>query len=471
MATAARKTRGKRNGGPGEARARGFSVQDVYRAEMGEVPEIFQEHWRYLGSKDIPKDRYITTEWHEAEVEKMWSRTWQFACREDELPNVGDQCVYEMPGRRSVLLVRVEPNLIKAYWNACLHRGTMLRNSSGYAPELRCPFHGWTWKLDGSLKGLHCPWDLAHIDPERMSLPELRVARWGGFVFVNADADAEPFEDYASPLPEHWKRWPLAGQTKVAHVTKVLRANWKVAMEAFLEGYHAPTTHPQGMGALSESNIQHDLWKNVARLIYLQGIPSPECPEALSEQEILDLNLKIMGLEEQLELPQGMTARSFVAEMARAQSKTAFGPDFPSYATDAEHIDFILYTLFPNFIIWGGFVNPVVYRFTPYDDDPQMCLMEVIRFAQNPSGKKSTDCRVTWLGVDQTFLEAPELGVLLATVMHQDAGVLDQVQGGLRTTCKPGITLADYQESIVRHHNEVLDEYVLGAAEHVGGAG
>jgi phenylpropionate dioxygenase-like ring-hydroxylating dioxygenase large terminal subunit len=448
---------------PGDARSGGFSVQELWRSEMGEVPEILQEHWRYLGSRDISTDRYLTKDWHDLEVERMWSRTWQLACREDELPDVGDQFVYEVPGGRSVLLVRVEPDLIKAYWNACLHRGTMLREEPGYAPELRCPFHGWTWNLDGSLKGLHCPWDLPHVDPARMSLPELQVARWAGFVLINPDPEAEPFEEYADPLIEHWKRWPLQHQTKVAHVAKLLNANWKVAMEAFLEGYHAPTTHPQAIGAMSEGNMQHDLWQNVGRLVYLQGIPSPDCPEDLSEQEVLDLNLKLVGVDEPMELPEGMTARSFLAAMARAQSQQAFGPDFPSFATEAEHVDFILYTLFPNIVIWGGFVSPVIYRFRPYRNDPEMCVMEVIRLATDAQGKTSRDCEINQLGLDNTFLEAPELGVTLATVMHQDACVLDRVQRGLRTTAKPGVTLADYQESIVRQHNELLDEYVLAS--------
>jgi phenylpropionate dioxygenase-like ring-hydroxylating dioxygenase large terminal subunit len=455
----------KQTAAPGDARARGFSVQDVWRAEMGEVPEELREHWRYLGSRDIPKDRYLTKEWHDLEVERMWSRTWQLACREDELPDVGDQFVYEVPGGRSVLLVRVEPDVIKAYWNACLHRGTTLRGEPGYAPELRCPFHGWAWNLDGSLKGLHCPWDLPHVDPKRMRLPELNIARWAGFVFVNPDLDAEPFEEYSDPLIKHWERWPLSEQVKVAHVHKLLNSNWKVAMEAFLEGYHAPTTHPQGMGAVSESNIQHDIWKNVARLVMLQGIPSPECPEDLTEQEILELNLKLIGLDEPLELPAGMTARSFLAGMARQQTQEAFGPDFPSMATEAEHLDFILYTLFPNIVIWGGFVNPVIYRFTPYDNDPDMCVMEVIRLARHAPGKTSRDCEINRLGLDQTFLDAPELGVTLATVLHQDACVVDRVQQGLRTTAKPGITLADYQEGIVRQHNDILDRYVLDSGE------
>ena len=91
-------------------------------------------------------------------------------------------------GRRSILIVRTEEGL-KAYHNSCLHRGTKLKpsGSTGWSEQIQCPFHGWTWHLDGTMKRLPCEWDFPHVDKARMTLPEVLVDSWNGFVFINMD--------------------------------------------------------------------------------------------------------------------------------------------------------------------------------------------------------------------------------------------------------------------------------------------
>lgn len=88
----------------------------------------------------------------------MWKRVWQMACREEDIPEVGDTLVYEICDI-SLLVVRTSESEIKTYYNACLHRGRQLREFDGNAQELRCPFHGFCWNLDGSLKQVPCEWD------------------------------------------------------------------------------------------------------------------------------------------------------------------------------------------------------------------------------------------------------------------------------------------------------------------------
>ena len=96
---------------------------------------------------------------------------WQFACRENDIPEVGDHVVYEIV-RDSYLVIRTAPDEIKAYPNACLHRGRRLKDHDGRCEEIRCPFHGFTWALDGALKRVPAEWDFAHIDPDDFTLPE-----------------------------------------------------------------------------------------------------------------------------------------------------------------------------------------------------------------------------------------------------------------------------------------------------------
>jgi hypothetical protein len=120
-------------------------------------------------------------------------------------------------------------------------------------------------------------------------------------------------------------------------------------------------------------------------------------------------------------------------------------------------MDSIDYTIFPNFHPWGAF-NRIVYRFRPNGDDHRSSIMECI-FLAPFTGERPPSAPVHWLDEDASFTEAPELG-MLAKVFDQDLFNMPRVQHGLESTRKPGITLANYQESKVRWLNRKLDEHV-----------
>ena len=133
------------------------SLQDILASDVIPPPEhMRQESHVDFGNGDISIDRYISKAYHDMEVEKVWRKTWQWACRLEDIPNVGDHVVYEIVND-SLIVVRTGPNPqdIRAYINACLHRGTQLRTEGGCVKQFRCPFHGFTWGLDGCLK--HVP--------------------------------------------------------------------------------------------------------------------------------------------------------------------------------------------------------------------------------------------------------------------------------------------------------------------------
>ena len=124
---------------PGEARHPAESTQEIIAQDNVKAPEwAASEHYEYLGSEDIPKDRYIDPEFAKGEFEKMWTRTWQMACREDHIPEAGDYYVYDI-GQYSFIVTRCENGDIRAHFNACLHRGTKLKPSgtAGFANDLK----------------------------------------------------------------------------------------------------------------------------------------------------------------------------------------------------------------------------------------------------------------------------------------------------------------------------------------------
>src|SRR4051812_46308571 len=246
-------------------RSPGIAYQDLLDTDSRAVPGVLRlQSPAYLGSDDLPIERYTTRAWHDLEVERLWKRVWQFACREEDIPEPGDHHVYEI-ANLSFLVVRTPAGAINAYPNACLHRGRRLKDFDGQCSELRCPFHGFAWELDGRLKDVPARWDFEHIDDAGFALPQVKVATWADFVFINPDPDAAPFAEFVAELAGQMAVWDLGARYKEAHVARVVRANWKIAQEAFCEAFHVNGTHPQVLPYLGDTNSQVDVWENCAR--------------------------------------------------------------------------------------------------------------------------------------------------------------------------------------------------------------
>lgn len=450
----------------GEARSPGPSVQQLIKEDSRVVPDILRgECYEYLGSADISKDRYLTDEFHRLEVERVWTRTWQMACREDDIAAIGDHVVYEI-GDYSLVVTRVAGDTIRAYHNACLHRGTQLRAEDGNVREFRCPFHGFTWNLDGSLKNVPCRWDFPHVDDERFSLPQAHVASWGGFVFVHLGEDPEPLDTYLEDLPEHFAPWPLEKRWKAVHVQKVISCNWKVALEAFMESYHVAITHPQLLRYTGDANTQYDVYagrRHFNRMITAFATPSPHIGE-LDPQDVAEAwRQDLMKFQvDHIEVAPGTSARTAVADAVRRQLATITGSDLKD-VSDSEAIDAIQYFLFPNMMPWAGYGSPITYRFRPYGNDPHMCVMDVMLLFPWPEGMtKPPAAKPILLGADDPWTNAPQLGAL-AAVFEQDMQNLPRIQRGLRAMAKKdGITLGNYQEVRIRQFHQTLDAYVGG---------
>jgi nitrite reductase/ring-hydroxylating ferredoxin subunit len=443
---------------PGSARSPGARYQELldHDSRPENVPVVLRwERNEPLGSTDIPRERYVSREFYELEKEKMWKRTWQMACREEDIPEVGDTLVYDICDL-SILVVRSSETEIKAFYNSCLHRGRQLKDGDGNNYELRCAFHGYCWNLDGSLKQIPCEWDFPHVDREQWHLPEVQVGTWGGFVFINMDPGCESLESFLGDLPSQFEKWPLEKRYKVAHVAKIFPTNWKVVQEAFMEAFHVVATHPQLLAGIGDANSQYDWNGNWSRAITPNGTPSPHIAFEPTQQEMFDaMSDRRLDQDPFVVLGETDTARSTAGSGGRFRMREVLG-DKADELSDAELSDSIYYTLFPNLHPWGAY-NRITYRFRPYEDRHDMSIMECMFLEPYDESKpKPPAVGIHWLGLDDDWTEAPELG-MLARVFNQDTFNLPKVQKGL-SSLRKGITLANYQETKIRHFHHLLTE-------------
>ncbi len=446
----------------GWARAAGRSIYDVLSTDaVPAPPPLLASAYDFLGDADLDAQRYTDPGFAAKEMTKMWAKTWQWACREEHIPEAGDRYVYDI-GPYSVIISRDEAGALHAFRNSCTHRGTRLIGSegTGFGSGITCPFHGWSWHCDGTLEQIPAKWDFPHVQPQTHDLRPVACAVWGGFIFINLDTAAAPLSDQLEVMTEHFEHFPLDTRRIKVHVQKRLPANWKAAQEAFLEAYHNVETHHSPNGA----NTQYDIFgRFVTRFIHNTGTYSPESlndypgtewrDPVLTEAEIL---ARTVGITRELEA--GETARAVAAEDGRSRLASALG-ESQADLSDSQILDSIEYHLFPNMFFFPGINIPMVYRFRPDGDQVDTCLFDLLILEPWHAGQaKPFPPEPVFLDVNQSYTDVPELG-WLGRVYDEDTGNLALQQQGLKSAGK-GLTLGNYQEARIRRIHQTLDEFL-----------
>jgi len=461
---------------------RGFStevsplVAELLRSDTRKLtPALLASGSCPVSERPVPFDRYHTPEFAKLEKDHLWMKTWQFACREEDIPEVGDRVPYSV-GSLSFFVVRSSTNEFRAFYNACLHRGTRLCDGLSSGEHVRCPFHAWQWKLDGELDSVPSAWDFPHVDKDSYRLPEVKVGCWGGFIFINPDLDAEPLEKALGVLPEHFASWAPEAHYTVLHVRKLVRANWKATMEAFLEAYHVIETHSDALPFTGDASTQYDIWDDgsahISRLYTPLGVPSPHLGDQASIQEATDWTFRAfsMGMDPSIPVPSfdpthEHSGRAQIAEWRRQMFSAATGQDFSDWP-DAYFVDTIQYFMFPNFCPWLGEGLPLVYQFLPNGENPSEAQMSIRLLAPVPKdAQRPPSAPIIEIAFDADFSSVPEFGVL-SHIFDQDMVNLPKIQLGLRAAAQAHqqAALGRYQESRIRHFHDVLEQ-TLGLSQ------
>ena len=216
------------------------------------------------GSRALHPSFYLDPELQEREQELIFERTWQLAGHLSQLGQPGSY-VTAWAGNQPVLVVRDEEGSLRAFRNVCRHRGSTLLTGSGQCKSaIRCRYHGWTYKLDGTLIGLPEVRAFGEdLDKGSLGLFPARVEEMCGLVFVNLDPDAAPLASLVGDLPQRLERYDIPSLVPFSPYHGEEPANWKVVVENYLDGYHIPIAHPALVRLLDYKRYEadiHDHW-------------------------------------------------------------------------------------------------------------------------------------------------------------------------------------------------------------------
>jgi choline monooxygenase len=230
-------------------------------------------HDSAVETKTLPFSWYGDREVLRLEQERIFRYAWQYVGHAGRLEQPGDRFPAQV-GDIPVLVVQAEDG-VRAFLNVCRHRGSQLVDAPGRQAAIQCPYHAWTYALDGSLRAAPRSEREAGFDAGGLSLVELRLEHWGPFLFVSADPEAPPLMDVLGPLAEVV---PLDGLEFRLRDEHELAANWKIVCENYLECYHCPVAHK---GFSAAFDVAPDSYRLVATsdLVFSQYAPSREAGE------------------------------------------------------------------------------------------------------------------------------------------------------------------------------------------------
>ena len=201
-------------------------------------------------AKAMPPSVYTSEEFLTRELSNIFSKDWFCVGRADALPNVGDYLTQDLAGQ-PIMVIRNKDNSLRAQSNVCLHRMSTLLHGRGNARSIVCPYHAWTYNLDGSLRGAPAMSLNEGFSKESYKLPQVRCQEWLGWVFVTLDLDASDVAVQLAQVEEMVGDYDMANYQETFFETHVWDTNWKVLAENFMESYHLPVCHAGTVGALS----------------------------------------------------------------------------------------------------------------------------------------------------------------------------------------------------------------------------
>jgi phenylpropionate dioxygenase-like ring-hydroxylating dioxygenase large terminal subunit len=387
----------------------------------------------------VDAERYYSAERMKLEWDRLWTKTWTCAGRASDIAIAGSYFRYEL-GTESFIITRGHNNQIRAFYNACQHRGRQLvDNDFGRRPQFVCRFHSWAYDLTGkNTRVTDREVFSEHALCGSLDLKQARCESWAGFVFVSMDPNAPPLMEYLGEIPELMSAYNMEDMYVVKDTILEIDCNWKIGVEPFIESYHLHITHPQALPVVDDVYEQFDAYKNGhGRLATPLAVPSPRT----TNREMTD-GLRFLLMEAGVD-PAAFSGpitdipKAIVEAKRRPDNRYAL--DYAGF-TDSQIVDDWNYFIYPNMTFNTHPEGVLIMRFLPHPTNPEKHFYHVLVIL--PKLKDGTKAPF-YFGVDDdvdisgdnrparehTTMERPHMG----EVLEQDISNMVATQRGLRS--------------------------------------
>ena len=211
------------------------------------------------GAKTLAQEYFVSPEIFAREHKTIFSAQWVCVGHQSQLARAGDYFVAAVAGE-SLIVARSQEDAIHGFYNVCRHRGTRLcEDAHGHSAAIRCPYHAWTYALDGRLIGAPHMEAAPGFERAEHSLHPVRLALWEGFIFINLARDSPPLATVFAPLLAKFSHWNLPRLRSARRIEYDVSANWKLIFENYSECYHCPGVHPMLSKVSPSDSAENDL--------------------------------------------------------------------------------------------------------------------------------------------------------------------------------------------------------------------
>jgi len=425
-------------------------------------------------SASLSKDRYISEDFMEMEWNGIWTKTWLFAGIESDIKEIGDFFVYDI-GRESIVITRDESEKISAFYNVCQHRGNKIVTlESGSFNKVSCPYHGWSYALDGKLE--HVPdRELFEggVPCEEKSLKKVKVSVWAGLIFINMDEDSSSLETFLGPIIDQLKPYKFEKMNLVKHQTvDVLETNWKTVRDNFLEQYHVDFIHPQHASFVDCCDAENDLWPfGHTRTMVTSPVINPRYSMPEEPPEFMQDYLRGLRLDPKEFFGKVPQIREAIQKQKRIIGDE-LGFDFSDF-TDEQVSDVLQYDIFPNIFMTIHPERLWIFGPKPHKSDPNKCSFTKWSF-QIPSELVRDEKKGLELLPGSSFYEQtgirPEHDIFtredvvegrksFTITIDQDIHYLNDMQAGMHSKGFNSALLSRDEERL-QHFHDWVDDWI-----------
>jgi phenylpropionate dioxygenase-like ring-hydroxylating dioxygenase large terminal subunit len=404
----------------------------------------------------VRKERYFDADFYALEAEMLWPRVWQMACRLEEIPQPNDYVEYEILDQ-SIIVVRTEEMGVRAFQNACRHRGVKVVEGQGScANGFTCPFHGWCYGTDGANTYVAQAKTFAehNLKPDDINLVAVRCEVWGGCAWINLSDDAPPLRACIEPFATIMDAWKVESLRTEWWYAARLPVNWKLAEEAFMEMYHVVETHPQlvipGMRYSRRSGDDPRAFID-AELAYLRTMSDGMAGMVHATDVRTAENLRDFELTDDPTEAMNAWYRALNHDVTRAHRDA--GHDMPDL-NDLEDrgLNEPMGYCFPHYFILPMYSSASSYRFRPLG--PEETMMEIWSLTRYPEGTEREPPAPPdmWPPDDERWPPIPK----------QDFSNLPRQQRGLHAQGFEYMRLSERNEGHIGNYHRLLDGFLAG---------